>query len=502
MKYALLPLILIGCITEPQVSQWQPIPNLTAPKYGGRTLGDVQRCINWYPEKTDDGWVMQFTPGLQLFGTVTNNAACRGYLYSTNGELYSVHGTKLYKSFLDVFTVVEIGTVSASGRVEFAENLTQIMVLVNGTGYIITKATDAIAAIADTTFTALSPVGLTCQDGYFIVANSGTNEVHLSQVDDGTDWTPALNDGAVNSSDLLIACVSNGQFLFLFGTQTIETWYNTGNSGFPFEAVTGATVRFGLMDQSTIAQNGSRICFVASGGGARASVWCFDGSSKEKISTPYIDSRIGAWASTIGSPANMFADAWADEGHEFYSITNKTSGETWVYDFTVGAWHARSTTSLNYFRGRITNSFNDVVNNARRPVALDVANGKIYFVDPGYNSEDGTAITRVLDFKIDAGITRASCYGLRFELEIDHDSSTSYTLSPTLTWSDDAGASFSTGFTLSKAITSGTTAQQVILTTPPLGMIKAGRIFRLTFAGPAARIILRRAEALLEKGRF
>src|SRR5690348_15385374 len=99
MKYALLPLILIGCITEPPVTEWQPIPNLTAPKYGGRTLNDVQKCINWYPEKTDDGWVMQFAPGAQSFGSVANNAACRGSLYSPNSDkIYSIHGNTGYQT--------------------------------------------------------------------------------------------------------------------------------------------------------------------------------------------------------------------------------------------------------------------------------------------------------------------------------------------------------------------------------------------------------------------
>ena len=28
------------------------IPQLTAPSYGDRTLNEVQRCVNWYPEKT------------------------------------------------------------------------------------------------------------------------------------------------------------------------------------------------------------------------------------------------------------------------------------------------------------------------------------------------------------------------------------------------------------------------------------------------------------------
>jgi hypothetical protein len=87
-------------------------------------------------------------------------------------------------------------------------------------------------------------------------------------------------------------------------------------------------------------------------------------------------------------------------------------------------------------------------------------------------------------------------------MEAQHDSSSSYTLSMLLQKSDDGGRTFDTGITVSKAITNGTSAQQVTLTTPPLGSFKAGRTYRATFAGPAARLILRRAEGLVRIGRF
>jgi hypothetical protein len=135
------------------------------------------------------------------------------------------------------------------------------------------------------------------------------------------------------------------------------------------------------------------------------------------------------------------------------------------------------------------------------PLAFDYSNGKIYALGSS-NDYGGTAITRVLDFKVDGGLSRTVNQGLRFEFEAQHDSSSSYTLSATLQKSDDAGLTFDTGIALSKSITSGTSAQQVVLTTPPLGSFKAGRIYRLTFTGPAARLILRRAEGLVRVGRF
>jgi hypothetical protein len=466
----------------------------TAPSYGDRTLNEVQRCVNLYPEKTPQGWKLVSPPGLSLLATVTNNTACRGAYHSSDStyRLYSVHGDKVYLLNPNGSVSSTIGTLNtSSGTVFFAENPTQIFMVDSGFGYIITKSSGAFVAIGDANFPG-APAGAAFLDGYFITGSRTSGTFYLSALNDGTDWTPATSATAESRSDRNIDVRVANQQLIIIGTESQETWYNTGNASFPLERITGATTNTGTPDKDTIAQCREEIFYV----GYNGTVWHLGGGQRRKISTPYIESRIGAW--TYGT---VWAFAYTSNGHMLYQVTNSTTDSTsWVYDLTTDSWHERTSSGTGY--NRVRTAVNAFPTSTPWPYAFDAANGKVYALDEQTaNSEDGTAITRIRTFgPIEASAKLIFHHRIRFVVEVDHDSSASYTLSATLEWSDNAGLSWSTARTMSKAITSGTTGQRVMLSADRLGSSRQ-RYYRLTFTGPAARLVLQSADLDMEVGR-
>lgn len=461
----------------------------TAPSYGDRTLNEVQRCVNLYPEKTPEGWKLVSAPGLLLLGAVGNNLPCRGAYLTTTGRIFSAHDNDLYEVSAS-FPATDRGDFSTTtGDVKFCDNGLQMLIVDGTDGYVYDLVGNTLTTISDVNFPA-DPLWCTFQDGYFIVVTAGSDTWYVSALNDAADWTPSTFATAESSGDNLLACISTGQELHLIGLRTVEVWYNTGNPSFPFERINGAIHKLGCVDTTTIGVDKKTIYMVAIGDGAGPGVYAISGGESRKVSTPYIDALIRSQAYTFGMVYEV-------DGHTCYALRRNTS--TVVYDITMGTWYERdSNIGGSYLPFRVGHMVHD---SAGIPFAFDTENGSVYHVFITTNSENGTAIRRLRAFgPIQAGATRMFHHSIRFVLEVDHDTTASYTLSADLDWTDDGGLTWSTARTLSKAITSGTTGQRVMLEAHRLGSSRQ-RYYRLTFTGPAARLVLQSAELDMDVGR-
>jgi hypothetical protein len=292
-----------------------------------------------------------------------------------------------------------------------------------------------------------------------------------------------------------------GSNLVLMGPRSVEPWYYTGASDFPWERITGATANIGLRGVLSAAAWEDSVFFLASNINGQGAFYQMGSGGVRKISPPWIETKVAP----LVSQHTAYSFCWkSDTGHVFYEITFPSDALTLVYDATSEAWFESSSnisSSDTYHRPRIIiNRSLTVASIAYPPLAFDSQDGKVYKVTSGYNSDNGTGIKRIRIFgPIEAGARRMFHHRIRFVLEADHDSTASYTLAPTLDWSDDGGATWSTARTLSKAITSGTTAQLVMLEANRLGSSRQ-RYYRITFDGPAARIVLQSAELEADVG--
>jgi len=468
---------------------WQPIPSVTEPHYLDTNLNQVQKCVNWYHEKTPNGFVLKSLHGFSVRNTVANNSACRGAKFdATSGYLFSVHDNTVYRS--DGFGSSALtGTLSTNaGQVVLASGLSQLVVTDGLYGYVIDPVAATVTKITDGNFPA-NAQSCACINGQFLVTTSDNDRWYMSKVDDGLTWTPLISGRAITSGDKLAHVEVVRDIAYFIGFFSTEPW-STSTVDPYLQPISGAAVPVGVRFPSHVARVGDRICLFGWSDKAAPSLYAIEGGQLNKIATPYIESRIQSW------DYNAKLIAYSIDGCDFleaYQIMS--AGFTgFIYNFASGTWDEIPTSrGLAY----VANAF--ITGSA--PIGFSGSDGSLYYMGL-FNTQNGSNLVRILDFKIDGGMSRTVNQGIRFELEAQHDSSSSYTLSATLQKSDDAGRTFDTGITISKAITNGTSAQQVILQTPPLGSFKAGRIYRLTFTGPAARLILRRAEGLVTVGRF
>lgn len=201
--------------------------------------------------------------------------------------------------------------------------------------------TPQLLQVVDSDF--LPPSTVTSLDGYAIFTRQGdSGEWFISQMNDPQDYGALDFATAETSSDPLVAAFTDHRELWLFGTQSTEIFYNSGNADFPFERVSGANLEKGCIAPQSIAKMDNRIFWVgqeATGGGPI--VYVAEGYSPRVVSTP----PIAKWLQE-GDAANCSAFVYVQDNHTFYCLTvpprnAETPWRTLVFDAAEGLWHER-----------------------------------------------------------------------------------------------------------------------------------------------------------------
>ena len=149
-------------------------------------------------------------------------------------------------------------------------------------------------------------------DGFAFHMNS-SSQVRNSSVNSLADW--GANDYVTKSieQDSARGLIRHGRTLLAFGIETVEGFYNAGRkSGSPLARMPQLAQRIGLSMNSSLgtpfaepingqrhyyASLGGRTYFVGGsgnevGGGRSPSVYAFDGSRFEKVSSPFVDKML------------------------------------------------------------------------------------------------------------------------------------------------------------------------------------------------------------------
>jgi hypothetical protein len=404
----------------------------------------AQRLVNLYPETNEagprKGNVARFvgTPGLRKRVTL-GSGPLRGVYRATTGQLFAVSGNTLYELLSDFTALLaKRHPRQQQRRVTLADNGTNLLIGDGtGTAYQSTLTVGSpVAAVAD----ADCPGGfLTWQDGYFIhtvpntgrIAISGLNDVTYDATDVGT---------AEGRPDLLVMVISVNRQLWLFGEQTTEVWWNSGNADFPFERIEGGFIETGTVAAATCVRAGGSVVWVGSDERGRGTVWHAQGYQPVRLSTHAIESAL----SNSSRLAEAYAFAYQQEGHEFYVLSVPATGDgteaggTYVYDFATGQWHERM--YLNDSDGEephraavATVAFGEVV-------VGDREDGRVYTFELDYYTDDADPIRRIRQTPhVDQGekLIRFNSFELQAEPGTGLGDGTVPLV--TLSWSDDGG---------------------------------------------------------------
>lgn len=403
--------------------------------------------MNLYPEvdalgtgKEGEQASLVSTPGLTLKCTLPASPV-RGVWTASNGQLYAVAGRYLY-SISNAWAYTQIGQLNTtSGNVSMSDNGINL-VLVDGTnGYTCVLIGNAFTQITDPNFIN-GATQVSYLDGYFIFNKANTKSFFCSDLLAVT--FTALNSAAKEGSpDYIVGhCVTNQQ-LYLFGSQSLEIWYDSGSTPCPFSRIQGASIRYGCAAPFSIAKVQSVPYWLGGDDSGIGIIYMMPGNgAPQRISTPAIEAAIRSAGTT--NAANARAWTYQQGGHAFYCLNVPGLSTTWVYDAITGSWHERTFKgSWGFERHKVDCS--SVAYGAN--VVGDYASGNIYTLDQSSLTDNGTPIVRLRSAPhLTSGLVRLmhSRFQLDMETGVGLDGTTQGSDPKVmLRWSDDGGHSWS-----------------------------------------------------------
>lgn len=333
------------------------------------------RMMNLFPEIVPEGGkepaFLNRAPGLRNLATV-GVGPVRG-LWTFGDYGYVVSGGQLYRVDSS-YAVTTLGTVSGTGPVSMADNGTQLFVACNGPSYIYNSSTGAFSAITDPDFPGAVTVGYL--DGYFVFNQPNSQKIWVTALLDGTSIDPLDFASAEGSPDGVVSILSNFREIWVFGTSSVEVWYDSGGVDFPLQRIQGAYNELGCAAAFSVAKMDNGIFWLGKDARGQGIVYRADGYIGKRISTHAIEWQIQQY----GDVSDAIAYTYQQDGHSFYVLTFPNASKTWVYDASTQAWHERgawdqATASFKRHRSNCQMFFGTDV------VVGDYVSGELYAFD-------------------------------------------------------------------------------------------------------------------------
>lgn len=400
------------------------------------------RMVNLFPEIIPEAGkepaFLNRAPGLKLEFTA-GFGPIRG-LWVLAGNLYVVSRDKLYK-VTPAYVVTLIGTVAnTSGPVSMADNGTQLFVACNGPSYIYNANTDVFQQITDADFPGAVTVGYL--DGYFVFNEPNSQKIWVTGLLDGTSVDPLDFASAEGSPDGVVGIIVDHGQLWVYGTNSIEVWYNSGNADFPFSRIQGAFNELGCAAAYSIAKMDNGLFWLGKDARGQGMVYRANGYSGQRISTHAVEWHIQQY----GDLSDAIGYTYQQDGHSFYVLIFPSADTTWVYDVATQAWHERAGFSNGDFTRHWSNCqafFNNKV------LVGDYRNANVYSFDLDDYSDNGSIQKWLRSWRAlptgQNNLKRTAHHSLQLDCETGVGLNLGQGSDPEvmLRWSDDGGHTWS-----------------------------------------------------------
>ena len=405
------------------------------------------RMVNLFPEIVPEGGkepgFLNRAPGLQFQQTIGTGPIRALWAHQTNGsDFYVVSGTEFYKVTGLTATPTKLGDVTGTGPVSIADNGTQIFLACDGPSYIYNEVTNVFAQITDPDFPGALTVGYL--DGYFVFNEPNSQRIWVTQLLDGTSVDPLDFASAEGSPDGLVAVNVDHREAWLFGTDSIEVWYNAGQADFPLTRIQGAFNEIGCVASFSIAKLDNGLFWLGTDARGQGIVYRANGYTGVRVSTHAIEYAIAQY----GNISDAVAYTYQQEGHAFYVLTFPSANATWVYDVATQAWHERA--GWNTATGEFTrHRSNCQCNFGGNTVVGDYENGNIYTLDLDVYADNGGIQKWLRSWRAlptgQNNLKRTAQHSLQLDCESGTGLVTGQGSDPEimLRWSDDGGHTWS-----------------------------------------------------------
>jgi len=449
-----------------------------------------ERTVNLFGAKVGkDQFILQGSPGLNLFGVLEGSGGIRGELRfkGTDERLFAVRGNSFQEWDTGTSAFIERGLLSSLiGQVGMTYHQTTAgvkqVVVVDGT-----KAYKYIAGTPGSfaEIPAVDPdpaygfqgggAGLVYASLRALSFTPGTGKIWCSDFDDIFRWKVIAGGVAETFPDPIVALASVGAVIFVFGTDSMEPWVDQGLPTFPFRRIqAGSPV--GCSAPSSVSVYGQAAYWLGGTKEGRGQVYRTNGYSPERISTDEIERIIGGMASFDDAVGYIVQE----EGHVFYVLNFGVGDRTLVYDISTGLW-----AEWEYRNGDGTLSRHPAIAQAvynGLNLVGDARNGNIYEMAGKYLDNDGLLIVREKIFPCWPQDSYEFTSMPPFFLALDVGTTPSGADEPRamLSWSDDRGKLYGMEVTRGLGLTGRYDIRPVW---DGLGS-SYGRAYRLRLTGP------------------
>lgn len=389
------------------------IPIATQSASGRSKPLTIERLVNMYAEKAPSGAkspvVAHGCPGLTRFADIDTRRTRGLYRTPADGRLYTVVRNTLY--FVDSDgNPTALGTIDGAGRVGMSDNGLQLCIVTGASGYTYSTV-EGLQQITDPGFPGADTV--TFLDGYFIFSNSTPGQrgqFFISSLLDGQVYDATEFATAESYPDNLLRVFADHSQLLLFGTETIEIWFNAGAADFPFVRAQGSVIEQGLGARWSVEKLDETVVWLDNEGMVRR----LEGNTPVRISTHAIEYDISR-----GDWGNATAWSYVEEGHQFYVLTvpardlaTQKAG-TYVFDAATQLWHERKSYRQDYSRsGFYARAYG-------KHITADIDIGRLYVQSLDVYEEDGEHLIAEMQFpQIQNDGRRFIVHRLQLDMEV------------------------------------------------------------------------------------
>ena len=343
------------------------------------------RMVNLFPEVIPEGGkepgFLNRAPGLNFLQTV-GTGPIRGLWVAkiSTSVFYVVSGVEVYKLSSTTGTPTLIGTVSGTGPVSIADNGAQIFFACNGPSFIYNINTGVFGPITDPDFPGAVTVGFL--DGYFVFNEPNSQKIWVTALLDGYDINALDFASAEGSPDGLVAVNVDHREAWLFGSDSVEVWYDAGLADFPLTRIQGAFNELGCAAAFSVAKLDNTLFWLGTDARGQGIVYKANGYNGQRVSTHAVEWQIQQY----GNISDAIAYTYQQDGHSFYVLTFPSANATWVYDAATQAWHERAGWDNGSFTRHRSNCQCNFGGNI---IVGDYQNGNIYTLDLDTYADNG-----------------------------------------------------------------------------------------------------------------
>jgi hypothetical protein len=322
------------------------------------------RLLNCYaeqlPNEAKSPVLLTRTPGVHSWTTV--GAGVIHGVHAALGSLFVVSGSKAYE-VNSSGTATELGNVGGVTNLDIDSNGSAVVFVNEPNAYVWDGST--FSQITDSDFTSRGAADVEFVDNWLLFREPNSGRMFGADLGSATSFDALNFVTAEGFPDDLVGLKVDHRQVFLFGSQTIELWENTGIAGFPFERAINGLIEIGCLNGRTVCKQDNSVFWLANDYTVRR----LDGTTPQRVSNHAVEQSLVT--ATIDSGK---AYAYSQDGHLFYVLTFPEV--TWVFDATTGQWHQRQTYGQDYWiAGCHAQAYG-------REIVGDSTSNKLGYIDP------------------------------------------------------------------------------------------------------------------------